>query len=571
MLAVLAHGAWRPRNCRGYSSVAYTWFRAVDVPTSKPKAYNYVPTGEAQQYEMFAKQDNDRLERAFLARKPSETVETDGLVTVYFDRQVCGPTYWDGPTYRVRRSLWFEVLGNHNVVPVDAAVEAEIERCYNGAYADVKVMWPSEKGGKVPYQGEFVRKGRKTTLILNNASAWISFLSRKTLVRGLPCKLMPKKTRPVFKPRKIKHLVFCIHGIGQLLSLRYAQLSYIKDIDSLRTFISKTLDKTAVSNADADAQTIDASAEPESQYDTERDTERDAERNEKHASQLRVSMHAEESGIQVLPIMWRNQLIDGDSDISPQQLFGSANVAADAVLDFVMYTEPHHKRRMLETAVQEMNATYRKFCALNPEFAEHPAVSIIGHSLGSVMAYEIVTAKLSDLRLEFAVRSLFLVGSPLGILKLIRRDVSVDMGCVRNLYNIMRLTDPVASRLEPLVTKKALSFSPSSLPSTGNLYQQVKSITDDLAKNTELIASKASAVLQMLVSEEKKQPVLGLPPASERLPELAAYNRHGRLDFSVTETLDISMVVGIIGHLMYLDNPDVVQFIVKEILERDPE
>ena len=235
-----------------------------------------------------------------------------------------------------------------------------------------------------------------------------------------------------------------------------------------------------------------------------------------------------------------------------------------------MYTEPRHKLRIQEIAASEMNRVFKQFCELNPDFAKNPKVSIIGHSLGSVIAYDLMNSGSKDLEPDFTVSNLFLIGSPLGVLKLVNKQFKVEMGRAKNLFNIMKLSDPVSSRLEPLISKLSLGFGPAAVPGDGtNLLQQFKSLTDDLAKNTEILASKASAVLQMIASKEKVEPPLLLPAGDSHLPELEKFNRHGRLDFRVNETIDISLFLGIVGHFMYLDNPDVVRFILDEILIND--
>lgn len=525
----------------GKYTPTHKWFRAVDVPVAKPSAYNYKPLKPAQQFQMFALNDCERLEKAFQSSKESEIVETDGLVTVNLRENVCGPTYWDGPLYKVRRALWVEVQANRSLVPVDEKVETELEKAYNSNLNEVVIEWPNvdnsaEKQSKpTTFRGRFTHFNNLCSLTLNDDS-WVSFLTKKTLFRGLSEKRLKRtETRPEFVKRRINKLVFCIHGIGQLLSLKYSQFSFIKDVDSLRALITRKL-------------------EPETN------------KPENKLLDATDSKHNLGQDVQVLPIMWRNQLIDADASIKAQQLFGASNVAADAVLDYIMYTEPHHKRKMLETVTFELNRVFHKFCELNPDFAASPHTNVIGHSLGSVMLYEILNS--AHLQPQFTITNTFMLGSPLGVLKLLKSDTKVLKGRSKNLYNIMRLTDPIATRLEPLVAPKSLSFSPLSLPEAdANILTQLKSMTDELQKNTELLASKASAIMQLFTPAEKAR--LPLPPASEKLPELAGYNRHGRLDFSAKETLDISVIIGLLGHLMYLENVDVVQFILRELAETE--
>lgn len=528
----------------------HRWFRAVDVPLSKPKVYNYSQTTPATQFEMFSASDCERLEKAFQNNKETEVVETDGLVTVHLKKGYCCPTYWDGFHYEVRRTLWHEICQNKKLSVIDPGVESIVEKKYTTGNRKVRLLWPVNKSKRVAYSGKFSQHNDTTRLILHDSYAWIPYLSKRILVRGIPLDFEQPKTRPPYIPRPVEHIVFCIHGIGQLLSLQYAQMNYVRDINAFRRMILQVADKKANSSSAAiEGEPLD-----------------DLNEGDKPIDNYNVTGA---KPIQVFPIMWRG-LLDTEEELKAQQLFGAPNVAADAVLDFIMYTEPRHKLRIQEIAASEMNRVFKQFCDLNPDFAKNPKVSIIGHSLGSVIAYDLMNSGSKDLEPDFTVSNLFLIGSPLGVLKLVNKQFKVEMGRAKNLFNIMKLSDPVASRLEPLISKLSLGFGPAAVPGDGtNLLQQFKSLTDDLAKNTEILASKASAVLQMIASKEKVEPPLLLPAGDSHLPELEKFNRHGRLDFRVNETIDISLFLGIVGHFMYLDNPDVVRFILDEILIND--
>lgn len=147
---------------------------------------------------------------------------------------------------------------------------------------------------------------------------------------------------------------------------------------------------------------------------------------------------------------------------------------------------------MIKALVQEANRVYRLWCANNPGFAEKGRVHLIGHSLGSAMAVEILSKQPTrvsplDLKMpapgttsfEFDTTSLFLLGSPAAFFLLLERgnlvprrgrvkpgadpaDANSDdiageagsLGCmsVDNVYNILAREDPIAYLLNGTVS-----------------------------------------------------------------------------------------------------------------------
>lgn len=502
----------------------------MDIPLRKPEFYKFVPSGPATKFKPFAKSDSEQLEHARANGLSQVLVEKDGLQTVNLHSKVCKPTYYDGSEYVVRRHLWFERSGG-KLMPVSPEAEDELERRFGNKPLNEVPNGTSFKIGQNVYT--------RTQLGAEMHRQWLGLKSE--LVRGAehgPLEDQKKECLP-YKRRPIKHLVFCVHGIGQLLSVAFEQINFVNDVNKLRGLM---LDSTLGED------------------------------------------------VQVLPVMWRHKLDNRIMDINPQQLFGSRNLAADAALDFVLYMEPRNRRNILTAAASEMRSMYQKFCENNPEFAENPKVSIIGHSLGSVLAYELVNPNRSKIRqrifhrhhkLPFPVHSLFTLGSPLGVLELIHQR-SISRGNAQSMYNIMRLADPVAARMEPLVVKEALNELPQMLKSSG-ILQTVQDVQGGLMHTVgklkgmfaaaaevqvkpQLGAEVGSQLGTQLGTHKNENTPMGKEGSGEiDLRALAQFNRHKRLDFAVPESVDLSLVLGVMGHLMYLDNPDVVRFILEEL------
>jgi hypothetical protein len=169
------------------------------------------------------------------------------------------------------------------------------------------------------------------------------------------------------------------------------------------------------------------------------------------------------------------------------------------MLDIPYYLTPGYHDKMVNAVISEANRIYHLWCANNPGFAQHGRVHLIAHSLGSVMAIDILSSQptnvslpnplpniaLTDLpktHFAFNVSNVYLAGSPTGFFLLLKRsgllprrghrkagtDPETQLeddgnpnitgeqgayGClpIDNLYNIVNPYDPVAYRLNATV------------------------------------------------------------------------------------------------------------------------
>jgi hypothetical protein len=153
---------------------------------------------------------------------------------------------------------------------------------------------------------------------------------------------------------------------------------------------------------------------------------------------------------------------------------------------------PSYKRKMMEVVTAELNRVYRKFIHHNPDFIERGGkVSILGHSLGSLLALDILNhqpfsptqyqpipsspvyekyisfdhGSYNPVALDFPVTNFFALGSPIGLFLLLKgcklgarltdsntTGESTITPCFRpaveNMYNVFHRSDPVAHRVE---------------------------------------------------------------------------------------------------------------------------
>ncbi|XP_066550956.1 phospholipase DDHD1 isoform X2 [Amia ocellicauda] len=280
------------------------------------------------------------------------------------------------------------------------------------------------------------------------------------------------------KPPQTTHIVFVVHGIGQKMD----QGRIIKNTGMMR----------------------DAARKME----------------EKHFSD-RAAEHVE-----FLPVEWRSKLsLDGDTvdSITPDKVRGLRDMLNSSAMDIMYYTSPLYRDEITKGLTQELNRLYSLFCSRNPDFEEKGGkVSIVSHSLGCVITFDIMTGwdpvrmyhqeqqalqedprwlsyeerhlleqvhltrqRLRELEdqlqgleasmplaspaLKFKVENFFCMGSPLAVFLALRGIRPGNNGCqdhilpksiCQRLFNIFHPTDPVAYRLEPLILKHYSNIAP---------------------------------------------------------------------------------------------------------------
>uniref|UniRef100_A0A671MJ15 Phospholipase DDHD1-like n=1 Tax=Sinocyclocheilus anshuiensis TaxID=1608454 RepID=A0A671MJ15_9TELE len=280
-----------------------------------------------------------------------------------------------------------------------------------------------------------------------------------------------EEAAPEDTPPETTHIVFVVHGIGQKMD----QGRIIRNTSMMR----------------------DAARKME----------------EKHFSE-RTNEHVE-----FLPVEWRSKLaLDGDTvdSITPDKVRGLRDMLNSSAMDIMYYTSPLYRDEITRGLTKELNRLYTLFCERNPEFAEKGKVSIVSHSLGCVITFDIMTGwdpvrfvheevpdameadvsrqerqLLEDLRntclrnledtlrhlqtssskpfpaLKFKVENFFCMGSPLAVFLALRgvrpgtngtQDHFLPKSICQRLFNIFHPTDPVAYRLEPLILKHYITI-----------------------------------------------------------------------------------------------------------------
>ena len=237
--------------------------------------------------------------------------------------------------------------------------------------------------------------------------------------------------------REIEHLILITHGVGQRLGLRMESVNFIHDVNVLR----KTLKSVYQSSPDLQALNSEVDSLPKN------------------------------CRVQVLPVVWRHlldfpkqslkqnrkerDLADADfgdeneypslTDITLEGVPAVRNLITDLALDILLY-QSAYREHIAGIVQRECNRIYHLFLQRNPYFKGK--VSLIGHSLGSAILFDILCRQKdlnstrasysgvgqnvrhtgsgagahdnSDLNLDFEVEDFYCLGSPIGLFQMLK-------------------------------------------------------------------------------------------------------------------------------------------------------
>lgn len=209
----------------------------------------------------------------------------------------------------------------------------------------------------------------------------------------------------------VSDLVLVIHGIGQKLSERVESFHFTHSINEFRRQVDIELNSDTVW----------------------------------------PHMRSGVESIMVLPVNWRTTLSLDDADVeeylskdpnenrfslkdvTPESIPAIRTLISDVMLDIPYYLS-RHKQKMIQAVIKEANRIYRLWCRNNPGFRENGKVHLIAHSLGSIMAMDILSqqptrmppvdltqAEISRTMFEFDTRNVFFCGSPAGLFLLLNK------------------------------------------------------------------------------------------------------------------------------------------------------
>jgi DDHD domain len=171
----------------------------------------------------------------------------------------------------------------------------------------------------------------------------------------------------------VKSLVFVVHGIGEAMFARddVKMPSLTEQMHTLRMATQKR------------------------QVELWKSECREAEK----AGHLSSAMPEPPNRIEFLPIEWFHQLHDSSTDlmkslkaVSLPSIPALRAIANDIIFDVLLYLTPTFCAAVLDCVTNQVNALYKGFTQVHKQFvANGGTVSFIGHSLGSVIVWDLLS------------------------------------------------------------------------------------------------------------------------------------------------------------------------------------
>ncbi|XP_075237499.1 phospholipase DDHD1-like isoform X2 [Lycorma delicatula] len=503
-----------------------------------------------------------------------------GLYEVDVLQRTCASIFWPGEESVITRGTWFYET---NWQPLDLETCETLDRAHmtlfrgkrNSEYVvdtkspknalhtemfvDYNVDWYA------PHEVYLYSKATPTKIVRSFTQKLGGYFQKSTgskLLRGYK-----EIATDIDRPRDITHLVFVVHGIGQKMDIG-----------------GRILHNTSLIR-----QTVASLQEKFFPMSTER--------------------------AEFFPVEWRMSLtLDGGlvEAITPMNVVPLRNFLNSSAMDIMYYTSPIYSAEIQQGVINELNRLYSLFIERNPN--TNTKVSVVAHSLGCVIVYDIITGWLpqgshidqntaarrdTDVisgksRLKFNVDNFFCLGSPLSVFLALRFPRGqhgyhlFPPSLCNRLYNIFHLSDPVAYRLEPLVVREYCKIAPLQIRAHNALQRTPYSempleliVQQDKEKDTSAGSTPAptpkdeSSVsptdtpirergwsIWSLVRGHKNQEGTSSPQQMDSPTQGLEH----RLDYVLrSSSVGISYWSAMTSHTGYWSNPDVAYFILTQI------
>jgi phospholipase DDHD1 len=444
------------------------WFLKKDTTWSPLKGYDSLVIEVAWRIRKGIVVDEDTQKLFDEMPKTDEVIVLEGLYMLDAEGEKLDSVYWKDESLPLRRGTWFQA---DTMQPLSMDLAEAIENHHLEAFRDQSIpegpVFSDTESSKRPIlttiswnEHDEIRWNSVIDIVWYNNSKTnrlIRFVTRSrgtVLKRGYTEEAKLDDGQPNFSD-----LILVVHGIGQK---GYENL-IAKNTGQMREVILHLMDKY-------------------------------------YPNEKRRPM--------ILPIEWRANLIldKGITDVITLPRMPSMRHALNSIaMDIMYYQSPLYRSEIINGVIRSMNNTYDIFTRNNPHFKGK--VSLVAHSLGSVIAYDVLTnwsplllydqfvtsaikehlnqkgiddeerkvledfhasrVKLfededkvnsillkTDEELKFQVENMFAIGSPLAVFLVMRgvdfKKVLPKNENVKHIYNIFHPYDPVAYRLEPL-------------------------------------------------------------------------------------------------------------------------
>ncbi|KAG9458807.1 hypothetical protein H6P81_003315 [Aristolochia fimbriata] len=292
-----------------------------------------------------------------------------GLYEVDLLKRHCFPVYWNGENRRVLRGQWFARKNGLDWFPMREDIAEQLELAYRCQVWRRRTFQPSGLfAARIDLQGSTEGLHALFTGEDDTWEAWLGidntgfFAGLRgdgvKLRRGFAMSGSAKPTQDELRQQKeeemddycsqvpVRQLVFMVHGIGQ----RLEKANLVDDVGDFRQLTSSLAERHLTSY--------------------QRNTQR----------------------VLFIPCQWRRGLkLGGESAVEKCTLDGVRGLRvmlSATVHDVLYYMSPIYCQDIIESVSNQLNRLYLKFIKRNPGY--DGKVSIYGHSLGSVLSYDIL-------------------------------------------------------------------------------------------------------------------------------------------------------------------------------------
>ncbi|NXC07185.1 DDHD2 Phospholipase, partial [Orthonyx spaldingii] len=337
-----------PETGGRYEAVVPHWFYCKVTDTRE----RWVP---------FSAQDSERLEEAHAAGKEQDDVvvpTSGGRYDVHLRARQRVAVYWQEEVSEVRRCTWFYKGDKDNkYIPYSESFSEELEEAY--MIAVTLDEW--KKKLESPNREVVILHNPKLMVHYHPVASsddWVSTPTEqgrpRTVKRGVENIAVEI---PNGEPLQIDHLVFVVHGIGPACDIRFR--SIVQCVNDFRNVSLSMLQ-----------------------------------------AHFKKAQEQQQVGrVEFLPVNWHSSLHSTGVDVDLERItLPSINrlrhFINDTILDVFFYNSSTYCQTIVDTVASEMNRLHRLFLQRNPQFKG--GVSIAGHSLGSLILFDLLTNQKAD-------------------------------------------------------------------------------------------------------------------------------------------------------------------------------
>ncbi|XP_077991944.1 triacylglycerol hydrolase DDHD2-like isoform X2 [Glandiceps talaboti] len=307
----------------------------------------------------FTMLDSLKLEetRTTVQQDPEECiVQTDGgRYDVNITRRIRNAIYWEEKPSEVRRCTWFyKGDGDNKFVPYNEVFAEKLEEEYQIAVTNNawhrRLEFPDAET-VVMHNPNVIVHFRPSSQADEWGTTPDSHVRPRVVKRGVDEDVGEIEEG---EPAQIDHVLFVVHGIGPVCDLRFR--SIVECVDDFRS-VSLGLLQSHFKN---------------------------------HQDENRIGR------LEFIPVSWHD-VLHGDATgvdrrlrkITLPSIGRLRHFTNDTLLDILFYSSPTYCQTVSDRVGGEINRLYQLFMERNPRF--NGQVSIVGHSLGSLICFDLLS------------------------------------------------------------------------------------------------------------------------------------------------------------------------------------